>query len=117
MTEKDKVREMMRGRRMCSVCDIARATGLDTEVVKPLMVDIAFEAIGSYKKPKRYLWDDQEEQVTIDMWMNGFKAIDIATYLGRPLGTVKNKISVMQRQGRLPLKCKPRKENQNADNS
>lgn len=49
----DTVRDLMHGeRRMCSVCEIARATGLDTEVVKVLMVDIANETVWHPKKNK-----------------------------------------------------------------
>lgn len=58
----DTVRNLMHGRRMCSVCEIAKATGLDTEVIKPLMVELASEQIytgtlkpGSYTSAEKRL--------------------------------------------------------------
>lgn len=105
MTEKDKVREMMRGRRMCSVCDIAKATGLDTEVVKPLMVELATECI-MYGRLRSDCYSSAEISLIARMHADGKPYKEIAKAIGRGIGGVCHKIRTLQSDGILPRRNK-----------
>ena len=106
MTEKDKVREMMRGRRMCSVCDIAKATGLDTEVVKPLMVELANECIMYTGRLRSDMYSSAEISLIYRMYAEGKPYKEIAKAIGRGIGGVCHKIREMQSDGILPRRNK-----------
>lgn len=113
MTEKDKVREMMRGRRMCSVCEIAKATGLDTEVIKPLMVELASEQIYTGTlKPGSYT--SAEIGLIAKLYAEGKPYKDIAKALGRGMTGVCTKIRTMQYDGILPRRKQRTGDTKNA---
>lgn len=110
MTKKDKVREMMHGKRMCSVCDIARATGLDTEVVKPLMVELANECAWFTGSLRKDMYTSAEIGQICKMHADGEAYKDIAITLGRGIRGVCNKIRELQHDGILPRKYRKREE-------
>lgn len=126
----DTVRNLMHGeRKMCSVCEIARETGLDTETVKPLMVKIAGEQ-PRYRpimrkdnplqprvnipsgRPRR-AYSDTELRLLTEMYHDGKQAREIAAVLERDESALKNKIWHLQKQGILPWRNQKREEKQN----
>lgn len=110
MTEKDKVCEMMRGRRMCSVCDIARATGLDTEVVKPLMVELATECIMYTGRLRKDWYSSAEISLIARMYADGKPYKEIAKAIGHGISGVCHKIRAMQSDGILPRRNRKRED-------
>lgn len=115
----DTVRNLMHGeQRMSSVCEIARATGLDTEMVKPLMVQIAMEQprklweAAPHIPPKRRkeLFSDVEVQTIRRLWDDGVPGREIARRMNRKYGSLVHKIYIMQHAGELPKRNKKRKE-------
>lgn len=92
----DTVRNLMHGeRKMCSVCEIARETGLDTETVKPLMVKIAAEQ----PRYRPIMRRDNPLQPRVNIPS------------GRPRRA--NKIWHLQKQSVLPWRNQKREEKQN----
>lgn len=106
----DTIRNLMHGeQRMCSVCEIARATGLDTEMVKPLMVQIAMEQprklweAAAHIPPKRRkeLFSDVEVQTIRHLWDDDVPGREIARRMDRKYGSLVHKIYIMQHTGLL----------------
>lgn len=107
---KAKVREMMHSKRMCSVCEIARATGLDTEVVKPLMVELANECAWFTGRLRKDMYTSAEVGQICKLYAEGKSHREIAKALGRGMPGVCNKIRSMQKDGILPRKYRKREE-------
>lgn len=112
--EKEQVRKMMHTKRMCSVCDIARATGLDTEVVKPLMVELANECAWFTSRLRKDMYTSEETGQICKLYAEGVPYKDIAKALGRNMHGVCGKILALQRDGVLPRKYRKREESKNA---
>lgn len=114
MSAKEQVREMMHNKRMASVCEIAKATGLDTEVVKPLMVELANECAWFTSRLRKNWYSSAEISQIARMHAEGVPYKDIAKALGRNMHDVCGKILALQRDGVLPRKYRKREESKNA---
>ena len=110
----DTVRNLMHGeRRMCSVCEIARETGMDTEVVKVLMVDIANETVWhpvAAPPRKNRLYSDADEQTIRELYNQDLSIREIAQRMHRNHGSVAHQIYIMQHNGTLQKRNKTRGE-------
>lgn len=98
----ETVRNLMHGeRRLCSASQIERETGLNAEIVKPLMVEIAMEPVPR-DRYKRRSFTDEEVETIARMWNGEFAMIDIANEIHRDYNSVRHKIWTMVRDGILP---------------
>lgn len=96
------VLSMMHGKRkMCSVCDIARATGIDTEVVKPLMVEIAMQPAKTDSVKKNISFTEKQIETMKQLWLDGKCMHDIAREIRRSYQSTRHKLWQMQRDGIL----------------
>lgn len=100
MKAKEKVCEAMRVHKMCSVCEIAKATGLDTEVVKPLMVELSSE-LTSYAVSRAGSYTPYDISIIAKLYAEGKKYKEIAAAIGRSMSAVSRKVNQMQKDGIL----------------
>lgn len=100
--KKAAVRNLMHGKRkMCSVCEIARELGLDTEVVKPLMVEIAMDSVRHEPTRRRKPFTDEQIETMKQLWNNGQNASEIARAIRRNYNSVRHKLRMIRQEGIL----------------
>lgn len=101
--KREAVRSLMHGeRKMCSVCEIAKETGLDTEEVKPLMVEIAMEPVKNEPVRKSRSFTDKQLETMKQLWIDGKCMYDIALAIKRNYQSTRHKLRQMQQDGILP---------------
>lgn len=113
MSDYERIEQLMHGkRRMCSVVEIAKELHLDTEVVKPIMVQLAIGDARPYKPRARKTWQRKEPAngkgytadeiaTIIRMWADGCTSHQIADTLNRPRGSIYGKIKKLQDSGQI----------------
>lgn len=100
--KKEAVRNLMHGKRkMCSVNEIARELGLDTEAVKPLMVEIAMDSVMHEPTPRSKPFTDEQIETMKRLRNKGRNAGEIARAIRRNYNSVRHKLRMMQLKGIL----------------